>query len=99
MNDELKINPKLLRWAREECGYSPTEIAGRIHVDQKQYTAWENSGTGLSLSDLIALSKVCKRQIAFFFLPNIPPKTKKPTDFRNLEPVLDRKSTRLNSSH
>jgi Zn-dependent peptidase ImmA (M78 family) len=37
---------------------------------------------------LIDLSKVCKRQIAFFFLPDIPPKTKKPTDFRNLEPEL-----------
>ena len=88
MNNELRVNPKLLRWAREECGYSPTEIAGRIHTDQEQYAIWEDSGTGLSLNDLVALSKVCKRQIAFFFLPNIPPKTKKPTDFRNLEPVL-----------
>jgi len=86
MSNELKINPKLLKWAREECGYSKQEIASKIHVDQEQYTVWEDTGTGLSLSDLTALSKVCKRQIAFFFLPNIPPKTKKPTDFRNLEP-------------
>lgn len=87
MNTELKINPKILRWAREECGYSPTEIAGRIHVDQEKYLEWESSGTGLGLNDLIALSKVCKRQIAFFFLPSVPPKTRKPTDFRNLEPT------------
>lgn len=92
MNTELKINPKLLRWAREECGYSPDEIASRIHVDQGQYLAWENTGTGLSLNHLATLSKTLKRQIAFFFLPNIPPKTKKPTDFRNLEPVLARLS-------
>jgi len=26
MNTELKINPKILQWAREECGYSPDEI-------------------------------------------------------------------------
>jgi len=88
MNNELKINPKLLKWAREECGYSKLEIADKIHVDQEQYSAWEDTGTGLSLNALITLSKVCKRQIAFFFLPNIPPKTKKPTDFRNLEPTL-----------
>jgi len=87
MNNELKINPKLLKWAREECGYSKLEIADKIRIGQEQYSAWENTGTGLSLNDLIALSKVCKRQIAFFFLPDIPPKTKKPTDFRDLEPT------------
>ena len=92
MNTELKINPKLLRWAREECDYSPAEIASRIPVDQEKYMAWENTGTGLNLNDLVALSKVCKRQIAFFFLASIPPKTKKPTDFRNLEPALARLS-------
>jgi len=92
MNAELKINPKLLQWARKECGYSPAEIASRIHVDEKKYLLWENTGTGLGLNDLIALSKACKRQIAFFFLLSIPPKTKKPTDFRNLEPALARLS-------
>lgn len=87
MNNKLKINPKLLKWAREECGYSKPEIANKIHVDQEEYSVWEDTGTGLSLNDLITLSKIYKRQIAFFFLPNIPPKTKKPTDFRNLEPA------------
>ncbi len=88
MNTELKINPKLLKWAREDCEFSPAEIAGRIRVDLEEYLAWENTGTGLSLDDLVALSKVCRRQIAFFFLPSVPPKTRKPTDFRNLEPAL-----------
>ena len=88
MNTELKINPKLLKWAREDCEFSPAEIAGRIRVDLEEYLAWENTGTGLSLDDLVALSKVCKRQIAFFSLPSVPPKTRKPTDFRNLEPAL-----------
>jgi Zn-dependent peptidase ImmA (M78 family)/DNA-binding XRE family transcriptional regulator len=92
MNTELKINPKLLQWARDECGYSPSEIASRIHVDREQYLTWENTGTGLSLDNLVALSKALKRQIAFFFLLSVPPKTKKPTDFRNLEPPLARLS-------
>jgi len=92
MNTELKINPRILRWTREECGYSPAEIASRIRVDEDKYLEWENTGTGLSLNDLVALSKVCKRQMAFFFLPSIPPKTKKPTDFRNLEHALARLS-------
>ncbi|MDH5695238.1 MAG: XRE family transcriptional regulator [Dehalococcoidia bacterium] len=86
MNGEIQINPKLLKWAREERGYSKPEIANKIHVAQEKYSAWEDTGTGLGLDDLITLSKICKRQIAFFFLPSVPPKTKKPTDFRNLEP-------------
>lgn len=92
MNTELKINPKLLQWAREESGFAPAEIASKVHVDQERYVAWENTGTGLSLDDLIALSKALKRQIAFFFLLSVWPKTKKPTDFRNLEPELARLS-------
>ena len=86
MSDELKINPKILEWARLEMGCSKTEIATRVHVNQAQYESWENTGTGLSLDNIIVLSKACKRQIAFFFLPTVPPKTKKPTDYRNLEP-------------
>jgi Zn-dependent peptidase ImmA (M78 family) len=87
MNNELKINPKILEWARQECGYSKGQVASRINIDHEKYSTWEETGTGLSLDDLIALSKVFKRQIAFFFLPNVPPKTEKPTDFRNLEPA------------
>lgn len=90
MNDELKINPKVLKWAREEIGYSKAEIANRVHINQAQYDILENSGTGLSLDQLIALSKVCNRQIACFFLPDVPPRTKKPTDYRNLEPLQSR---------
>jgi len=86
MDNEIKINPKILKWAREECDYSESEIARRINVEQQQYKSWERTGTGLTLNDLITLSKVCKRQIAFFFIPHTPPKTKRPTDYRNLEP-------------
>lgn len=87
MNSEIQINPKILQWAREECGYSQPEIANKVHVGLEQYLIWEETGKGLDLDNLISLSRVCKRQIAFFFLPNIPQKTKKPTDFRNLEPA------------
>jgi len=92
MRTDLKINPGVLRWAREESGYSVAEMASRAHVDQDTYMAWETTGTGLDLNDLVDLSRVCKRQIAFFFLPGVPPRTRKPTDFRNLEPALARLS-------
>ena len=86
MSNELKINPGLPKYAREECGYSELGIANKIHVDQEQYSVWEDTNTSLSLDDLVTSLKICKRQIAFF-LPNIPSRTKKPTDFRSPEPA------------
>jgi Zn-dependent peptidase ImmA (M78 family) len=86
MNDKLVINPKILQWAREECGYSKPEIAVRVRVPLEQYSIWEDTGEDIGLDHLVALSKICKRQIAFFFLPSVPSRTRKPTDFRNLEP-------------
>jgi Zn-dependent peptidase ImmA (M78 family) len=85
MVDTIPINPKVLRWAREECGYTPSEIANKIQVPLTKYTLWESTGEGIDLLQLVSLSRICKRQIAFFFLPNIPEKLKRPTDFRNLE--------------
>ena len=69
MSDKLIINPKLLTWAREECGYSKPEMATRVHISLEQYSIWEDTGEDISLDYLITLSKVCKRQIAFFFPP------------------------------
>lgn len=86
MNSEIQINSKVLEWAREECGYSKKEIADKIRISLQKYTTWEETGKGIDLDELKTLAKVCKRQIAVFFLPYVPPKTKKPTDFRNLEP-------------
>jgi len=84
MNTELKINPKVLKWARQESGYSPSEIADKVRIDVTRYDELENTGTGITLGELISISKACKRQIAVFFLPYVPPETKKPKDFRKL---------------
>lgn len=86
MNNEIQINPQVLEWAREECGYSKPEIASKINISLTKYLDWEATGKGINVDDLRTISRVCKRQIAVFFLPYVPPKTKKPTDYRNLEP-------------
>ncbi|MFC1946716.1 ImmA/IrrE family metallo-endopeptidase [Chloroflexota bacterium] len=85
MENTIPINPKVLKWAREECGYTPSEIANKLHVPLAVYSRWETIGEGIELPQLVDLSRICKRQIAFFFLPNVPERTIRPTDFRNLE--------------
>lgn len=81
---KIKINPKILEWAREESGYSVEDISSRLDIDVERYNQWENTGEEIPFGKLKILAKNYKRQIAAFFLPQIPPKTKKPKDFRNL---------------
>lgn len=81
---KIKINPKILRWAREESGYLEKDISFKLNIDLNRYLQWEKTGEDIPFGKLKILAKTFKRQIATFFLPKIPPKIKKPKDFRNL---------------
>ncbi|HNZ65265.1 MAG TPA: ImmA/IrrE family metallo-endopeptidase [Smithella sp.] len=80
----LRINPEILKWARVESGYSIDYIARKIDIEQQTYILWEDQDSEIPFSKLKSLAKLLKRQIAFFFLSDIPQSTKKPKDFRNL---------------
>jgi Zn-dependent peptidase ImmA (M78 family) len=81
----VNINPKILKWARTESGYSVKEISQKISSDN--YERWENEGKNIPFGKLKRLASYYKRQIAVFFLENVPEKSKKPKDFRNLSPA------------
>ena len=34
---EININPQVLRWAREEAGYDPSEIADKVEIATDRY--------------------------------------------------------------
>ncbi len=80
----LRVNPDVLRWAREESGYEVDDIPNTLGVDVEQYREWEEVGTDIPFSVLQRISKTFKRQIAVFFLRDVPRKTPRPTDYRNL---------------
>jgi transcriptional regulator with XRE-family HTH domain len=80
----LNINPSVLKWAREEAGYSIPKIVGEIKTTESIYREWENSGNKIPFNTLKEFSRIYKRQISVFFLPFTPPKTIKPTDYRNI---------------
>lgn len=82
----ININPKILGWAREErFGQMPLKnVAEKIGIDLYNLEKWENEGTEIPFEVLEAIAKSYKRQTAVFFLPTIPPKTKKIKDFRNI---------------
>ncbi len=82
---DVRINPKVLEWARREAGYTIDEISRRLDIEPERYAIWETtSSNDIPWGKLEEISKQYKRQLAVFFLPKAPPATQKPSDFRNL---------------
>jgi len=84
---EININPQILRWAREEAGFDPIEIADKVDVATERYKIWEKDGKNIPLGKLKIIATSYKRQLAVFLLPTVPKKTSKPKDYRYLSPV------------
>jgi Zn-dependent peptidase ImmA (M78 family)/transcriptional regulator with XRE-family HTH domain len=83
----VPANPKVLVWAREERGMTVQEVSEKIGVEARELNNWEKDGKEITFSTLEKLAKLYKRQTAVFFLPDTPPSTKKPKDFRNVAGV------------
>lgn len=81
---KVNINPKLLEWARKESGFQESQIAEALSIKAEKYIHWETHGKDIPFGKLKDISTKFKRQIATFFLEEIPPKNKKPKDYRNL---------------
>lgn len=82
----VNINPKVLKWAREEAGVDSAEVATKLSVTDSNYKNWEIKGEEIPLGKLKYLAGYYKRQLAVFFLSEVPEKLKKPKDYRNLKP-------------
>ncbi|GEM_PF-668304 len=83
-NITIQINPELLTWAREEAGYTPEDIAAKLHIPAERYIRWERNREEVPLGMMKRVSNYYKRQLAVFVLPTPPPRMKKPNDYRNL---------------
>lgn len=81
---KIDVNPKILIWAREERGISPQDAATKLKMNLGDLNQWEVDGKDVLFKSLESIAKLYKRQTAVFFLPDVPQKTKKPKDFRNL---------------
>lgn len=80
----IRANPEILVWAREEAGYTPDDLANKLHIPIARFIEWETTGNNIPLGMLKKVANYYKRQLAVFCLPTTPPKINKPTDFRNL---------------
>ena len=86
------INPTLLTWARETAGFTSTEAAKRLKIDEAQLTAWEDPADedAPSIPQLRKVAALFKRPLAVFYLEEAPPRFAVMRDLRRLPGVAPR---------
>ena len=81
---DVKINPTVLKWARESAGWTIDGIAGKLRAEVTLVRAWETGKAQPSLTNLERLAVYFKRPLAALLLPSPPPEPPLPIDFRQL---------------
>jgi Zn-dependent peptidase ImmA (M78 family)/DNA-binding XRE family transcriptional regulator len=80
-------NPRLIRWAREESGYSSARVAQRARVPEQRLLAWEAGDAYPTLRQLKKLAECYHRPFSLFFASD-PPRTRPPAlEYRRLSTV------------
>ena len=81
---EALITPSVLAWAREQSGLSIEVAAKKIGRPMTELLAWESGKSKPSIPQARNISKVYKRPLAVFYLPNPPEEFDTLRDFRSL---------------
>ncbi len=82
---EIKINPQVLRWARETIALSRTAASEKIGIPVKRLSQLEEGDTRPSLNELKAMSKTYRRTIASLLLKQPPDERPFPADMRTAD--------------
>lgn len=75
------INPDLLKWAREKCGFTMELISRRLNKSMEELRGIEKGDLSITLAQLRKLAGYYKRPTSFFYLSKIPEERELP-DFR-----------------
>jgi Zn-dependent peptidase ImmA (M78 family)/transcriptional regulator with XRE-family HTH domain len=81
------INPRLLRWAREQSGLEATEVAEALGKTPEAILSWEAGDTAPTWNQLDALATHYKRPVAIFFFAEPPQERSAETEFRTAAPI------------
>lgn len=83
---KIKVNSKILIWAREELNLSQEEVAKRMDRKIEEIQAWESGEDAPTYAQLEKLSyTIYKRPLAVFFFSDEPNIKKQEKEFRTLE--------------
>ncbi len=78
-----RINKEMLRWAREQAGFSIDEAVKPDITTKERLKEAEKGNVNLSFPQLIKIAHKYKRPVSFFYLPH-PPSEENIPDFRSL---------------
>jgi Zn-dependent peptidase ImmA (M78 family) len=78
------VEPKLLRWTRENSGIAFDTIEARIGVDESTVKKWEAGHGNPTMAQLRKLGELYKFPIAVFYLSEPPEDSTRMEDFRRL---------------
>jgi Zn-dependent peptidase ImmA (M78 family)/DNA-binding XRE family transcriptional regulator len=71
------VTPGVLRWARELDKFTIDEISAKLNVQTERMQEWENGSEYPTLKQAKDLAKYCRVPFVYFYLPDIPKKTKR----------------------
>lgn len=81
------INPAMLAWARDQAGFSLSDVARRLHLEETRIEAMEKGDEAPTFAKLLDMADLYKRPVSLFYLKE-PPKGWQPIqDFRRLPDV------------
>ena len=81
------VNPPLLVWAREQSGYAPDSVAGRLKVKPERLQAWERGDRAPTVRQVEGLARIYQRPFGLFFLPQPPSVPPMAAEYRRLPGV------------
>jgi len=82
MKNKAIITPNILRWARETSKMSIETVALKIKVKEEKIDLWEKGDNYPTINQLEKLSKLYRRPISVFYLPEPPSDFQTLRDFR-----------------
>ena len=83
-SERAHITPEVLRWARENVGYTEEEAAKKAQISVERYRSWEEGKGRPTMRQARMIARAFKRPLGVFYLPE-PPLTFQPLrDFRRL---------------
>lgn len=90
------INPVMLKWSRDQAGYSLAEAAQKLGFDEARLLGMEEGAEAPSFAKLLDMADLYKRPVSLFYLKE-PPKSWQPIqDFRRLPGPVGDFSPQLN---
>lgn len=79
----VPLTPSVLRWAMEQSGAEPADLAQRTRAELDVVIGWLSGDAQPTKTQFAALASMFKRPAAFFMLPRPPKETGIPAAFRH----------------